>query len=195
MPDAFGLAIWTSPCEFGLDRGPSSMPAPASFFARAARCCSRRRGRRGRARPCGTSTARPASAPTAAAACSIGDLYSSVRPCSAACRCGSPVPPNHRSSLGFAFSAAICANDSPGALQASVATLMPVSFSNSVAASAAPLGLHRADDAELCARAAAAAPGPSAVPPPRMRSVVRAANHAFPFGCKAPRSRARWQLR
>src|SRR5258705_6494863 len=64
----------------------------------------------------------------------IGDLYSSSNPCSAACRCGSPVPPNQTSSLGLAFSAAICANDSPEPFNVNP-TLMPVSFSNSVAAS------------------------------------------------------------
>src|ERR1700752_1821319 len=65
---------------------------------------------------------------------SIGDLYSSSNPCSAACKCGSPVPPNQTSSLGLAFSAAICANDSPEPFNVNP-TLMPVSFSNSVAAS------------------------------------------------------------
>ena len=68
--------------------------------------------------------------------CSCGEQRRPVlvgRPCSAACRCGSPVPPNHRSSFGLARSAAICANDSPEPFSV-IATLMPVSFSNSVAA-------------------------------------------------------------
>src|SRR5882724_9195890 len=65
---------------------------------------------------------------------STGDLYSSSSPCSAACKCGSPVPPNQTSNLGLAFSAAICANDSPEPFNVNP-TLMPVSFSNSVAAS------------------------------------------------------------
>src|SRR5438874_6848906 len=65
---------------------------------------------------------------------SIGDLYSSSNPVSAACKCGSPVPPNHTSSLGLAFSAAICAKDSPEPFNVRP-TLMPVSFSNSAAAS------------------------------------------------------------
>src|SRR5947209_8489476 len=44
---------------------------------------------------------------------SDGDLYSSVRPCSAACRCGSPVPPNHTSVFGLSRSAMSCASASP----------------------------------------------------------------------------------
>ncbi|MNV86623.1 hypothetical protein D3C71_1806730 [compost metagenome] len=44
---------------------------------------------------------------------SSGDLYSRVRPISAACKCVSPVPPNHRSVLGLAFSALSCARASP----------------------------------------------------------------------------------
>src|SRR3954462_13727484 len=44
---------------------------------------------------------------------SEGDLYSSVRPCSAACRGGSPVPPNQTSVLGLSFSAVSWARASP----------------------------------------------------------------------------------
>src|SRR5436190_12637633 len=59
--------------------------------------------------------------------------YASSRPCSAACRYGSPVPPHQRSVFGLAASDAICASASPvGFLVCS--TRMPVAFANSRAA-------------------------------------------------------------
>src|SRR5207237_9830120 len=69
----------------------------------------------------------------------FGDLYSSVRPSSAACKCGSPVPAYQTSYLGFAFSAASCAIDSPEPFWVRP-TLMPVSFVN-CAASASHQGM------------------------------------------------------
>src|SRR5262245_42062766 len=62
---------------------------------------------------------------------SAGDLYSSDRSCSAACRCGSPVPPNHTSVLGLAFSAINCASASPEPLS-DMLILMPVLLANTV---------------------------------------------------------------
>jgi hypothetical protein len=53
--------------------------------------------------------------------------YSSVRSCSAACRCGSPVPPNQTSVFGFAFSAMSCASASPEPLS-DMLTRVPVVF-------------------------------------------------------------------
>src|SRR5687767_14339378 len=66
--------------------------------------------------------------------CSCGsaaDLYSSVNPCSAACRCGSPVPPNHTSVLGLARSAINCASASPEPFN-DMLTLMPLLLANTV---------------------------------------------------------------
>src|SRR5437660_7001409 len=92
---------------------------------------------------------------------SIGDLYSSSNPCSAACKCGSPVPPNQTSSFGFALSAATCANDSPEPFNV-IETLMPVSLSNSVAASAHHSACTGQITLSCCAAAVAAAPPQSA---------------------------------
>src|SRR5512137_1539506 len=67
-------------------------------------------------------------------ACSCGSealLYSRLRSDSAACRCGSPVPPNQTSVFGFAFSAMICASASPEPLS-DMLTLMPVVLANTV---------------------------------------------------------------
>src|SRR6476469_1614429 len=62
---------------------------------------------------------------------SVGDRYSIVRSLSAACRCGSPVPPNQTSVFGFAFSAISCASASPEPFS-DMLTLMPVDFANTV---------------------------------------------------------------
>ncbi len=61
---------------------------------------------------------------------SIGDWYSSVRPSSAACRCGSPVPPHQTSPRGFCSSALIWAKVSPE-LFLVIATSIPVALVNS----------------------------------------------------------------
>ncbi len=60
----------------------------------------------------------------------MGDLYSTVRPSSAACRCGSPVPPHHTSPFGLRASALIWAKVSPELLRV-MATWIPVSLENS----------------------------------------------------------------
>src|SRR2546425_13062239 len=63
---------------------------------------------------------------------STDDLYSSVSPSSAACKCGSPVPAYQTSYFGLAFSAETCAIDSPEPFCV-MPTLMPVSFVNCAA--------------------------------------------------------------
>src|SRR6187397_610119 len=62
---------------------------------------------------------------------SVGERYSIVRSLSAACRCGSPVPPNQTSVFGFAFSAISWASASPEPFS-DMLTLMPVDFANTV---------------------------------------------------------------
>ena len=62
---------------------------------------------------------------------SDGDRYSCDSPCSAACRCGSPVPPNQTSVFGLARSALSCASASPEPLS-DMLTLMPVVRVNTV---------------------------------------------------------------
>src|SRR6478609_2250143 len=62
---------------------------------------------------------------------SVGERYSSVRSLSAACRWGSPVPPNQTSVFGLAFSAISCASASPEPLS-DMLTLMPVDLANTV---------------------------------------------------------------
>src|SRR5262245_51923135 len=61
---------------------------------------------------------------------SRGDRYSWVRPSSAACRWGSPVPPHHTSPFGLLASALTWAKVSPELLRV-IATLMPVALVNS----------------------------------------------------------------
>src|SRR5687767_14641930 len=61
----------------------------------------------------------------------LGLLYSMLRSCSAACSCGSPVPPNQMSVLGLARSATSCASASPEPFS-DMLTLIPVVRANTV---------------------------------------------------------------
>ena len=148
------MATWISPLYSGLSRSAQLRGTRASSWRRA-RCCSRSRAARSRCRRSCSPTASPAAAPTVQLR-ERGDLYSIVRSLSAACRCGSPVPPNQTSVFGFAFSAISWASASPEPLS-DMLTLMPVALREHGLDHVAPVGLHRADHVDL-ARAASARP-------------------------------------
>src|SRR5512144_2404837 len=118
---------------------------------------------------------------------SSGDRYGAVRSCSAACRCGSPVPPNQTSSFGLAFSAASCAIDSPEPLSVS-ATLMPVSRWNSVATR-----LHHSPCTEQMTLSCCAAA--TEAPPTRARAHAHRASRkrCDDIGCPCCRPSGRWR--